>query len=200
MITPVILCGGVGSRLWPLSRESFPKQLLTLQDDQSLLVGTLDRLAGLKDLSAPILVCNLNHRFLVAQQLMEAGINNATLILEPVGRNTAPAALVAALVANEVDPESQLLILPADHLISDSDQFCSAVTEGADLVTAGHLVTFGVIPAHPETGYGYIQRGNSLTSTSGFAIQQFVEKPDLPTAENYLASGDYYWNSGMFLF
>ncbi|MDF1819153.1 MAG: mannose-1-phosphate guanylyltransferase/mannose-6-phosphate isomerase [Immundisolibacteraceae bacterium] len=200
MLTPIILCGGVGSRLWPLSRESFPKQLLTLQDDQSLLVGTLDRLAQLKDLSDPILVCNLNHRFLVAQQLLDAGINNATLILEPIGRNTAPAALVAALVANEIDPDSQLLILPADHLITDTDEFCRVVTQGTELVTAGHLVTFGVVPAHPETGYGYIQRGNSLTSTSGFAIQQFVEKPDLPTAESYLANGDYLWNSGMFLF
>lgn len=200
MLTPVILCGGIGSRLWPLSRESFPKQLLTLQDDQSLLVGTLDRLAQLKNLSAPILVCNLNHRFLVAQQLLDAGINNATLILEPIGRNTAPAALVAALVANEIDPDSQLLILPADHLITDTDEFCRVVTQGAELVTAGHLVTFGVVPAHPETGYGYIQRGDTLTFSSGFAIHQFVEKPDLPTAESYLANGDYLWNSGMFLF
>jgi mannose-1-phosphate guanylyltransferase/mannose-6-phosphate isomerase len=200
MLTPVILCGGVGSRLWPLSRESFPKQLLALQGEQSLLVSTLVRLAGLNNLTAPVLICNHSHRFLVAQQLLEAGIDDATLILEPVGRNTAPAALVAALVANEADPDSQLLILPADHLITDTDQFCRLIDQGTELVSAGHLVTFGVVPTHPETGYGYIQSGNSLTSSSGFAIQQFVEKPDLPTAERYLASGDYLWNSGMFLF
>ncbi len=199
-ITPVVLCGGVGSRLWPLSRESFPKQLLALQDDQSLLVGTLNRLTGLADLAPPVLVCNHAQRFLVAQQLLEAGIDDATLILEPVGRNTAPAALVAALVATEQGPDSQLLILPADHLIADPQAFRSSVEQGAALTKAGNLVTFGVVPTHPEIGYGYIQRGNSIAGTAGFGIKQFVEKPDLTTAEGYLASGDYLWNSGMFLF
>lgn len=200
MITPVILCGGVGSRLWPLSRESFPKQLLALQGEQSLLLGTLSRLAGITNLAAPILVCNHAQRFLVAQQLLEEGIDNATLILEPVGRNTAPAALVAALVATEQDPDSQLLILPADHLIADADQFCDAVDRGTSLVAAGNLVTFGVVPTAAETGYGYIKQGDALAGAGGFTIQKFVEKPDLTTAENYLASGDYLWNSGMFLF
>ena len=200
MLTPIVLCGGIGSRLWPMSRESFPKQLLALQGEQSLLVGTLARLAGLNNLAAPILICNHTQRFVVAQQLLEAGIDNATLILEPVGRNTAPAALVAALIASEREPDPELLILPADHLIADPRSFCDAVEQGKALVKAGNLVTFGVVPTHPETGYGYIQRGDSMTDSSGFAIQQFVEKPDLGTAESYLARGDYLWNSGMFLF
>ena len=200
MLTPIILCGGIGSRLWPLSRESFPKQLLTLQGQQSLLIGTLSRLAGLNSLAAPIMVCNHAQRFLVAQQLLEAGFDNATLILEPVGRNTAPAALVAALIATELKPDSQLLILPADHLIADPKTFCHAVEQGVALAKAGSLVTFGVVPTSPETGYGYIQQGRTLAGSTGFSIQKFVEKPDLSTAEGYLTSGDYLWNSGMFLF
>lgn len=200
MITPVILCGGVGTRLWPLSRESFPKQLLTLQGEQSLLISTLTRLADLGSATAPVLVCNHHQRFLVAQQLLEAGINDATLILEPVGRNTAPAAIAAALITAEQHPDSQLLILPADHLIADPENFCRTVEQGQTLVESGHLVTFGVIPATPETGYGYIQRGSALPDTGGFTIKQFVEKPDLATANSYLRSGDYLWNSGMFLF
>lgn len=200
MITPVVLCGGVGSRLWPLSRESFPKQLLSLQGDQSLLVSTLVRLNALANRAPPIMVCNHAQRFLIAQQLLEAGIDNATLILEPEGRNTAPAAIVAALVATELESDSQLLILPADHVITDSDSFCNAVEQGTALAMARSLVTFGVVPANPETGYGYIQRGELIADTGGFTIKQFVEKPDLETAESYLSSGDYLWNSGMFLF
>ena len=200
MITPVILCGGIGSRLWPLSRESFPKQLLTLHGNKSLLVATLTRLTELADINPPILVCNLAQRFLISQQLLEAGIDDATLLLEPVGRNTAPAALVAALIATEIAPDTQLLILPADHMIADAHKFCAVVEQGTALVKTGNLVTFGVLPTTPETGYGYIQVGSSISKTAGFSIKQFVEKPDLATAKKYLASADYLWNSGMFLF
>lgn len=200
MITPVILCGGVGSRLWPLSRESFPKQLLTLTDQQSLLIGTLSRLTNLTNINPPILVCNHAQRFLVAQQLLEAGIKGATLILEPVGRNTAPAALIAAIIATETQADTQLLILPADHLMTDPEVFCHRVEEGLNLVKAGNLVTFGVLPTGPETGYGYIERGDSIANTAGYTIQRFVEKPNLQTAQAYVESGDYLWNSGMFLF
>ena len=200
MLTPIILCGGIGSRLWPLSRQAYPKQLLALQGEQSLLVNTLTRFSSLGNTAAPILICNVSQRFLIAQQLLEAGINNATLILEPVGRNTAPAALVAALVAAEQRPDTQLLILPADHLIASPHKFCRTVEQGAALAAAGNLVTFGVLPTGPETGYGYIQRGAAISGTSGFSIRRFVEKPSLTTAEDYLTSGDYLWNSGMFLF
>jgi len=196
MLTPIILCGGIGSRLWPLSRQAYPKQLLALQGEQSLLVNTLTRFSSLGNTAAPILICNVSQRFLIAQQLLEAGINNATLILEPVGRNTAPAALVAALVAAEQRPDTQLLILPADHLIASPHKFCRTVEQGAALAAAGNLVTFGVLPTGPETGYGYIQRGAAISGTSGFSIRRFVEKPSLTTAEDYLTSGDYLWNSG----
>ncbi|MBV1960646.1 MAG: mannose-1-phosphate guanylyltransferase/mannose-6-phosphate isomerase [Immundisolibacteraceae bacterium] len=200
MFTPIILCGGIGSRLWPLSRVAYPKQLLALQDDHSLLVNTLIRLSALGNIGVPILVCNHEQRFLVAQQLLAAGIDDYFLILEPIGRNTAPAALAAALVATPDHQDGNLLILPADHLIADPETFCKTIERGAALVGSGKLVTFGITPTSPETGYGYIQRGRSIADTDGYTIQQFVEKPNQSTAQHYLSSGDYFWNSGMFLF
>jgi len=197
MITPVIMAGGVGSRLWPVSRKLYPKQFVSFEPGaQSLFQQSLTRLNGLEDVTAPIVVCNEEHRFLVAEQLRELGIDNATIVLEPEGRNTAPAVALAALAANA--PESVLLVLAADHLIADIPVFHAAIADGAAHAENAKLATFGIVPGHPETGYGYIRRGDALTS--GHTIEAFVEKPDLETARQYLASGDYYWNSGMFMF
>ncbi|MFD1383507.1 mannose-1-phosphate guanylyltransferase/mannose-6-phosphate isomerase [Rhodanobacter aciditrophus] len=191
-IIPVILSGGVGSRLWPLSREHFPKQCLNLAHDHlSLLQQTAQRTQHL-DVSAPIIVCNDDHRFLIAQQLQELGIKDASIILEPVGRNTAPAIALAALEANSDD--AMLLVLPADHVINDIRAFEEAISQATSFAEADNLVTFGITPTRPETGYGYIKAGENHD------VEKFVEKPDSDTAEKYLASGDYLWNSGMFLF
>lgn len=194
-IIPVILSGGVGSRLWPLSREHFPKQCLPLTDTQySLLQQTASRTRAL-DVSEPIVVCNEGHRFLIAQQLQEIGVNNASIVLEPNGRNTAPAIALAALEAQgKQQDDVLLLVLPADHVIRDISAFESAIEKAAELAKGNALVTFGIQPTRPETGYGYIRGGDN------FAISEFVEKPDLNTAQAYLESGDYLWNSGMFLF
>lgn len=200
MIIPVILCGGSGTRLWPLSREGYPKQFLDLQKNGSMLVNTLRRLSGLPNLGTPLIVCGEAHRFLIAEQLREAGMGHANLLLEPVGRNTAPAVAIAALEAVKTDPQNTLLVLPADHLIHDQANFHQAIGRGLELLTEQFLVTFGVVPNKPETGYGYIKKGASLGSGSVFKIGQFVEKPDLETAQHYFQSGDYLWNSGMFLF
>ncbi|KHD05080.1 hypothetical protein PN36_30820 [Candidatus Thiomargarita nelsonii] len=200
MLTPVILSGGVGSRLWPLSRESYPKQLLALVGNHTLLQNTVTRLEGLADLSSPLMVCNESHRFLVAEQLRNIDISPAHIILEPVGRNTAPAAAVAALTAIADEPEALLLLLPADHLIANAPAFREAITAGVPLAQANYLVTYGIVPNRPETGYGYINATDFIEDSIALSIKRFVEKPDIDTAQHYVDSGEYYWNSGMFLF
>lgn len=201
MLIPVILSGGIGSRLWPLSREYYPKQLLALVGDNTLLQDTSLRLTGLPQLDKPIIVCNETHRFLVAEQLRQIGQLTRRIILEPVGRNTAPAVAIAAFEALSNDKNAILLILPADHIIQQADAFREAVNEGYPLAQEGRLVTFGIVPSHPETGYGYIKTQDvMLPDTEAFKVAQFVEKPDLTTAQHYVQSGDYYWNSGMFMF
>lgn len=200
MLTPVILSGGSGSRLWPLSREHYPKQLLALIGEDTLLQATVKRLIGLPGQSAPLMVCNETHRFLVAEQLRRIGISPSHIILEPIGRNTAPATAVAALISMNYHPETLLLILPADHLIAQVETFQNAVKAGVPLAQAGYLVTFGIVPTHPETGYGYINARESIEDTVVLSVERFVEKPDFETAKQYVDSGEYYWNSGMFLF
>jgi len=201
MLYPLILAGGVGTRLWPLSRASLPKQFIDLLPGQgSLFQATLGRLQGLADCAAPTIVCNADHRFLVAEQLRLAGKDDARILLEPCRRNTAPAIAIAALAIQEVDPDATLLVLPADHLIADTDAFIEAVNAACELSAESHLVTFGVVPDVPETGYGYIRRGEQLPESSGFRVDRFVEKPDAATAQAYLDAGGFYWNSGMFLF
>jgi len=197
MIIPVVLAGGVGSRLWPVSRQLYPKQFTSLASSGTLFQSTLTRLDGVAELGAPMVVCHEEHRFLTAQQLAELGVTGGRILLEPVGRNTAPAVAVAALQAA---PDDVLLVLPADHQIRNPAALRSAVEEGATLAVQGHLVTFGIVPASPETGYGYIQRGAAVGDGTASAVRRFVEKPDLATARAYLDSGEYYWNSGMFMF
>lgn len=198
MIIPVILAGGSGTRLWPLSRKLHPKQVLALLGDRTLVQETVLRLRGL-DAAAPVVICNDEHRFIVAEQLRDLGEHPAALILEPVARNTAPAVAVAALYALAQSPDAMLLMLPADHLITDSSAFHTAVVQAVDYARDGHLVTFGIIPAAPETGYGYIMQGAAMPHGPGRKIQRFVEKPDTVTAEGYVRSGQYFWNSGMFV-
>ena len=197
MLVPIILSGGVGSRLWPVSREAHPKQFLPLATELSMLQDTLQRTADLQA-AAPMVVCNEEHRFMVAEQLRQVGLSASAIILEPEGRNTAPAVALAALQALEVDPEAVLLVLPADHLIQDVSSFVGAVGKAMPLASQGQLMTFGVVPTQAETGYGYIKCGDCLASDL-YSLDRFVEKPDLVTAEAYVASGDYLWNSGMFL-
>jgi mannose-1-phosphate guanylyltransferase/mannose-6-phosphate isomerase len=202
MIQPVILSGGAGTRLWPLSREEYPKQLLPLNSELTMLQETAARLVGMAQVLAPLVVCNEVHRFLVAEQMRLQG-SVAGIILEPCGRNTAPAVAVAALQALADGSDPILLVLPADHLIRRVDVFQQAVTHGASLAAAGKLVTFGVVADKPETGYGYIRAGETVGQSAvlgAYAVAEFVEKPDLSTAQTYLAAGNYYWNSGMFMF
>ncbi|MCL1143249.1 mannose-1-phosphate guanylyltransferase/mannose-6-phosphate isomerase [Shewanella gaetbuli] len=199
MILPIIMAGGSGSRLWPLSRQQFPKQFLTLFGENSMLQTTANRLAGLQH-KPPVVICNEEHRFSVAEQFRLNNIDNSGIILEPVGRNTAPAIALAAMLAIRNGEDPLMLVLAADHVIKDEPAFCHAVNQAIPLAQQNQLVTFGIVPTQPETGYGYIQRGASLADNLGFEVNQFVEKPDLATAENYLATGNYYWNSGMFLF
>ena len=197
MLQPVLLSGGVGSRLWPISRESHPKQFLPLASELSMLQETLHRTAGM-EAANPIVVCNDEHRFMVAEQLRQVDLIAAALILEPEGRNTAPAVALAAIHAIEKDPDAILLVLPADHLIENVKAFVDAVQKAQPVAQQGRLVTFGVVPSSPETGYGYIKCGEDL-GDSMFGLDRFVEKPDLDTAQEYVDQGDYLWNSGMFL-
>ena len=192
---PVILSGGSGTRLWPLSRDAFPKQFLPLVGAQSMLQATWQRVAPLAA-AAPIVVAGEEHRFMVAEQLREAGASAATILLEPVARNTAPAIAVAALEALRGGEDPLLLVLPSDHVIADPAGFRAAVAQAAPAARDGRLVTFGIVPDAPETGYGYIQ---AAPGQGVRAVRRFVEKPDAATAAGYLASGDHYWNSGMFL-
>src|SRR5690606_27067110 len=199
MIIPVVLAGGVGSRLWPVSRQLYPKQFTSLTSGDTRFQGPVSRLDGVAGVGAPMVVCNEEHRFLTAQQLADLGIRDGRILLEPVGRNTAPAVAVAAL---QCDPDDILLVLPADHEIRRPAALRAAVVEGAVLAANGRLVTFGIVPASAETGYGYIQRGAVISGYEGSArmVQRFVEKPDRDTARGYVESGEYYWNSGMFMF
>lgn len=200
MILPVILSGGSGTRLWPLSRELHPKQFLPLTDEHSLLQNTVKRVVGLPGASVPLLICNQEHRFMAAEQLRELGVESATIILEPCGRNTAPAAAVAALASSRNGDDPLMLILPSDHVVSDEEAFRNAVDVAVPLAQAGRLITFGVRPQTPETGYGYIKAGEDIDGGRAAEVEHFVEKPDLEAATNYVNSGEHYWNSGMFLF
>ena len=198
---PIILAGGSGTRLWPLSRELYPKQFLSLTSDRTMLQDTVGRVAGIPGIESPIVLCKDEHRFLVGEQLQQIGVEVGAIILEPVGRNTAPALAVAALQSLAVGEDPVLLVLPSDHVISDQDSFRKAAVAGEQLAQQGRLITFGIVPGCAETGYGYIRRGSELTEGSGaFRVDSFVEKPDLDTAQRYLDSGDYLWNSGMFMF
>nr|WP_269844428.1 mannose-1-phosphate guanylyltransferase/mannose-6-phosphate isomerase [Paraferrimonas haliotis] len=195
---PIILAGGCGSRLWPLSRAAFPKQLLALAGTHTLLQQTVLRLAGL-NVAKPIVVCNQEHRFVVAEQLR--AINQlGKIILEPVGRNTAPAVAIAALAVLEDDPHAKILVLAADHLIKDEQAFTSAINHASNSALNDKLITFGITPESPETGYGYIEAKETVQGTKALAVSQFKEKPDVETARHYIESGNFYWNSGIFLF
>ena len=200
IIHPVLLSGGAGVRLWPMSRERFPKQLLNLTSDLSMIQETALRVADPARFATPLVICNEEHRFVIAEQLREAAISPAGIILEPVGRNTAAAVAVAALRIAETDPEALMLVLPADHLIRDVPAFRTVTAAAARAAAAGFLVTFGITPTAPETGYGYIRRGERLESGDGFRVAAFVEKPSREKAQSYIDGGDHFWNSGMFLF
>lgn len=204
MILPVIMAGGTGSRLWPLSRVLYPKQFLCLDGKLTMLQATIHRLQGI-ECENPVVICNEQHRFIVAEQLRQMDKLTKNIILEPVGRNTAPAIALAALAATRTKPDghSLMLVLAADHVIQDEEAFRVAVHKALPHAQNGKLVTFGIVPNKPETGYGYIHRGDVSCDSdivSAFKVAQFVEKPNLETAEAYVASGEYYWNSGMFLF
>jgi len=195
-IVPVILSGGSGTRLWPLSREAYPKQFLPLVGDDTMLQATWKRVASIAG-AAPIVVANQEHRFMAAEQLRECKVLPQALILEPVGRNTAPAIAIAALQALANGEDALLLVLPSDHVVRNEAAFHAAVKQAAIAAEGGKLVTFGIVPTAPETGYGYIK---AAVGEGVRAVDRFVEKPNLPTAEQYVASGEYFWNSGMFLF
>jgi mannose-1-phosphate guanylyltransferase/mannose-6-phosphate isomerase len=227
-ILPVVLSGGSGTRLWPLSRELYPKQLLPLVDEKTMLQNTVTRLEGIADLGPPLIICNESHRFMVAEQLRLISVRPSAVLLEPVGRNTAPAVAIAALQAMKGGADPVLLVLPADHVIKDFAAFHSAVDEGARLANSGSLITFGVVPDRPETGYGYIKKGKQIKPVQGskltvqssskkrvqgsildighrtlnvaFKVDRFEEKPDLAKAKKFISSGEYLWNSGMFMF
>lgn len=199
MFTPIILSGGSGTRLWPLSRKNLPKQFLELAGSGTLFQQTVARSRALVGVDAPIVVCSEEHRFLVAEQLRAMKVLGASILLEPMARNTAPAIALAAWQALAKDADATLLVLPADHLIGDTGSFTEAVDKALPLANEGWLVTFGIRPEGPETGFGYIKRAEAL-GDEGFRVERFVEKPDAATAKQYLVSGDYVWNSGMFLF
>lgn len=198
MIVPIIMAGGSGSRLWPLSRQMNPKQFLKLCGETTLLQQTFTRLSEL-EIASPVVICNEHHRFLVAEQIRQLKLLGVNILLEPVGRNTAPAIALAALSASQGGQDPVLLVLAADHYIANEVAFRDAVNSASQLAEQGKLVTFGIVPTHAETGYGYIQRGVAF-SKAGYQVARFVEKPDREKAEDYLKNGDYYWNSGMFMF
>ncbi len=226
MMVPVILSGGSGTRLWPLSRELYPKQLMPLAGSSTMLQETVARLSGIRDMTAPLIVANENHRFMISEQMKNIGVTPSAIMLEPVARNTAPAAAAAALYASLRGKDPVLLVLPADHAIRDTAAFQAAVAEGVQYAAKGKLITFGVVPASPETGYGYIKKGKEIKVKAGigaeaqglrhrgnrgrqahnasritaFEVAGFEEKPDPAKAASFLHSGDYLWNSGMFMF
>ncbi|MAF01595.1 MULTISPECIES: mannose-1-phosphate guanylyltransferase/mannose-6-phosphate isomerase [unclassified Herbaspirillum] len=200
-IYPVILSGGSGTRLWPLSRAAYPKQFLPLVSEQTMLQETVTRVGSWPEVQAPLIVCGNEHRFMIAEQMREIGVRPLGIMLEPQGRNTAPAVAAAALHLQRLDPEAVMLVLPADHVIKDVLSFHEAVRRAMASVQQGALATFGIEPTQPETGYGYILRGGAHGADTGnFLVDRFVEKPDLETATGFLKQGGYYWNSGMFLF
>ena len=204
VVVPVILCGGSGSRLWPLSRESYPKQYLSLIKDSkfSLLQNTIKRIKNIKNIAPPILICNEEHRFIVSEQLKKINVEPSTIILEPIGRNTAPAITVSALKAIEDYQNPKILVLAADHEIKNKKKFIETIEKGVHYSNLDFLVTFGIVPTRPETGYGYIEVENYIPSNSskGFSIKRFVEKPNLETAKRFFSEKHFLWNSGMFLF
>src|SRR5579863_1870976 len=197
-LIPVILSGGAGTRLWPLSREMYPKQLLALTGKHTMLQDTATRLAGITGAQPPIVVCNEAHRFTVAEQIRALGMTASAILLEPAGRNTAPAVALAALRARQIDPDATILVAPADHVIRALSVFQTAAEVAVGLAQEGKLVTFGIVAHAPETGYGYIRRGGG--SGPAYPVAQFIEKPPLDLATQFVASGDYFWNSGMFVF
>ncbi|WP_295992845.1 mannose-1-phosphate guanylyltransferase/mannose-6-phosphate isomerase [Rugamonas sp.] len=199
-IYPIILSGGAGTRLWPLSRAVLPKQLLPLVADKTMLQDTALRLAGRPELMAPLVVCGNEHRFMVAEQMREINMTPLAILLEPVGRNTAPAVAAAAHFLLAQDPDAVMLVLAADHVIADVDAFYAAVGHAAALVGDGAMATFGIVPTGPETGYGYIQSGAAAGAANCYKVDRFVEKPDRATAQGFVDAGNYFWNSGMFLF
>ncbi len=198
-IIPVILSGGSGTRLWPLSRKQYPKQYLPLVGDNTMLQETILRLNGLDNLADPIIVCNADHRFLVAEQCQQIDIKNPTILLEPVGRNTAPAIAAVALQSLKQTDDAVLLVLSADHVIQDVEAFHAAINIASQQAQAGKLATFGIVPTDANTGYGYIKASKG-DDNGAHKVEEFVEKPDLKTAESYLEQGNYLWNSGMFMF
>jgi len=200
MIIPVILSGGSGTRLWPLSRAMRPKQLLSMVSNHTMIQDTVTRLSGISELAEPIIVCNEEHRFTIAEQMREINVNPSAIILEPFGRNTAPAVAISALESQKSENDPVLLVLPADHVIGNINAFHAAVNKGYLAALDDKLVTFGIVPDAPETGYGYIKSGPELSNEGVFSVDRFVEKPDTVTAEKYISEGDFFWNSGMFMF
>jgi mannose-1-phosphate guanylyltransferase/mannose-6-phosphate isomerase len=200
IVIPVILSGGSGTRLWPLSRKALPKQLLALTSAQTMIQDTISRASG-PGFAPPLIISNQEHRFLIAEQLRAAGVEGARIVLEPVGRNTAPAAAIAALQVARSNPDGLILLMPSDHVILNLPAFAAAIDDAAQAAALGALVTFGIKPLRPETGYGDIKAGRALAAAPGtLAVDRFVEKPDLAKARSYLDSGNYFWNSGIFLF
>ncbi|MCC8459730.1 mannose-1-phosphate guanylyltransferase/mannose-6-phosphate isomerase [Photorhabdus aegyptia] len=197
-ILPVIMAGGSGSRLWPLSRQLYPKQFLALVSESSMLQETISRLGKIKH-QPPLIICNEEHRFIIAEQLRQKNFNNSGIILEPIGRNTAPAIALAALHSIQSGNDPILLVLAADHIIQNQDAFINAVSHAIFLANSDKLITFGIVPTNPETGYGYIKKGK-IVNNRAYKVAEFIEKPNLDTAKYYLSKGEYYWNSGMFMF
>ena len=200
MILPVVIAGGVGSRLWPMSRKTLPKQFIRFpQFKESLFQKTVKRVEGIPNVSPPLVICSKAHHSLVVEQLTSIEQSEGTILLEPTGRGTGPASAMAALLGKERDPDTLLLILPADHVIQDSTSFRQAIEAAIPVVSHGYLVTFGIRPENPSTGYGYIKKGESITGSSGFEVLNFIEKPEKSVAESYVRDGDFFWNSGIFL-